>query len=236
MVMLEPYEKLSEVYDKDWGKYSLRYLPIIEHLATEVTIAPSSAIDIACGTGNLVSALSDSYSVVGSDISDHMIHIAREKHPNSAFLVSDMAELRLDREFGLVLCPFDSINYITSFEKLSRVMRRVHALLSDSGWFLFDFNTEHLMIDKHHGSLERELNGLEFTQTCIYHRDTRSAETVFDFGAAGREIHTQRAYSYSEMRTVLEACGLAVLHALDLYDDSQLKDRSYKVMFQCRKA
>jgi len=235
MKMLKPYEKLAEFYSEDWGNFSLKYVDIIDRLAREVTIEPKSAIDIACGTGNLISALSSNYSVIGADISESMIKIAKANYPNLTFSVSDMAEIKIKRKFGLVLCPFDSINYIVSYNKMKKTMRNVFSLLSDDGYFLFDFNTEHLMKDKHHGTIERHINDVRFTQSCLYNPKSKMAGTIFDFGNSEREVHLQRPYSYSEMKTLLEESGLIIFHAFDLFDNSELKERSYKIMIQCRK-
>ena len=77
-----------------------------------------------------------------------MIKIAIANYPNLIFLVSDMAEIEFKREFGIVLCPFDSINYVVSYDNMKKTLRNVRSLLSADGYFLFDFNTEYLMIDK----------------------------------------------------------------------------------------
>ena len=235
MKILKPYERLAELYDKDWGDFSLKYVDIIHRLGLKITITPKTAIDIACGTGNLISVLSENFSVVGSDISESMIEIARAKYPKLTFIVSDMAEIKPRGKFGLVLCPFDSINYTLSLDALRRAFQNVFTLLSDDGVFLFDFNTERLMKDKHRGIVKREVYDVKFTQTCIYHPIKKIAETVFDFGNSEREIHLQKPYSFSDIKTLLEKIGFELLYASDMFEDTEVKEGSYKIMIQCRK-
>jgi ubiquinone/menaquinone biosynthesis C-methylase UbiE len=66
------------LYDKDWGKFSLYYVNIIEHLKDKYNLKINSILDITCGTGDLVYELSIEYDAMGSDISPHMINTARK--------------------------------------------------------------------------------------------------------------------------------------------------------------
>ena len=49
-----PYEKLSKIYDKFWGTFSLGYLPFIRDIASHPGYR---VLDIACGTGCLALCL-----------------------------------------------------------------------------------------------------------------------------------------------------------------------------------
>jgi 2-polyprenyl-3-methyl-5-hydroxy-6-metoxy-1,4-benzoquinol methylase len=84
--MLKPYQKLADYYYDEWGNFSLQYLQLIDYISSECGFWPESILDIACGTGNLVSALgSMGKQIVGCDISLQMIAIAKKTTPVSNF-------------------------------------------------------------------------------------------------------------------------------------------------------
>jgi len=119
--MIKPYERVAVLYDKEeWGKFSLKYLDILNDLKNRYNFIPNSILDISCGTGDLVNELSKEYEVVGSDISAEMINVAKKKYPHLIFYVSDMVDLSLENKFDLILSPFDSVNYIIRQNNLER--------------------------------------------------------------------------------------------------------------------
>ncbi|MBN2351415.1 MAG: methyltransferase domain-containing protein [Spirochaetales bacterium] len=233
---MKPYEKLAEVYEREeWGKFSLRYVEILRNLQSRFHFDVESILDISCGTGLLVSALSGSYTVAGSDISQAMILQARKRYPDIQFHVADMASLRLSDKFDLILSCFDSINYLTGNNHLTRSFRNVHRLLHRPGYFLFDFNTDELYEDKHHGTFERNSGGVRFKQICEYDTVKRLATTVFDFGAGIKEVHTQRAYGYDEIESSLLNNGFEIKYSFDVYKNTPLTDASYKILLLAEK-
>jgi len=156
--MIKPYERLAELYDKEeWGKFSIKYIDILDDLKNKYNFIPNSILDISCGIGDLVNELSKEYKVVGSDRSAEMINIAKKKYPNLKFYVSDMADLSLENKFDLILSPFDSVNYIIRQNNLGRAFKNIYYLLNEDGYFLFDFNTDKLFEDKHTAEQWKEM-------------------------------------------------------------------------------
>ena len=67
-------------------------------------------LDLASGTGDLVKILNDEYNnldikLIGTDISENMINIAREKCPNNIFYIMDCSKLEFDDNY---------VNHITA--------------------------------------------------------------------------------------------------------------------------
>ena len=233
---MKPYEKLAELYDgAEWGKFSLGYVEILHTLQSRFRLGIDSILDISCGTGSLVNALSTSFKVVGSDISQSMIRQARKRYPGLQFRVADMAGLRLSEKFDLILSCFDSINYLTEQNHVNRSFRNIHRLLNTLGYFLFDFNTDELYADKHHGIFERSSGGVRFKQICEYDKTKRLATTIFDFGAGKKEIHTQRAYRYEEIESFLRNNGFEIKFSYDINKKTPLTDTSYKILLLAEK-
>ncbi len=102
-----------------------------------------SALDLACGTGILCRVLrSGGIDAAGADLSEGMIAVAREDHPEIPFEVADMVTYRPERTFDLVTCTGDSLNHITELSDVAQVFRNVYDMLSPGGFFIFDLLNE----------------------------------------------------------------------------------------------
>ena len=104
-----------------------------------VEIAPGERIlDLACGNGRHVRALTDSgHPVVGMDLSRDLL----EEAGNSGWFVrGDMRAIPFETEsFGAVLSFFTSFGYFKEKSEDLRVLKEVHRVLCPGGWFLLDF-------------------------------------------------------------------------------------------------
>ncbi|MBN2440459.1 MAG: class I SAM-dependent methyltransferase [Spirochaetales bacterium] len=233
--MLKPYEKLSTLYDENWSQFSLKYLDVLSYLKEEYDVNPESILDIACGTGYLCSRLKHSYNVMGSDISEHMINIAQKNYPDIRFIISDMKDISIDKKFDLILCPFDSINYVIKENHIKKTIRRIYDLLTEKGYFLFDFNSMQLFTDLHKGIINRNVKGVEFKQILKYDSKSRRATTIFDFRDGVTETHIQKAYSFQEMKDYLVDNGFKILYTRDLFNNMQVTPNAYKILILAQK-
>jgi SAM-dependent methyltransferase len=102
-----------------------------------------TVLELGCGSGSMLELLSRHYSCDGVDLSKSMLRIARAKAPKARLHHGDICAFELKRRFDVVLCPFDTINHVTSFAKWKRVFARAHQHLSPGGVFIFDVNTEY---------------------------------------------------------------------------------------------
>ena len=109
----------------------------------EQKLAVFSCLDLACGTGILCGILAgEGMEVCGTDISEGMIRIAREKYPDIPFSVEDMTRWQPERRWDLVTCTGDALNHILEPEKLQKVFCSVRKALHPGGWFVFDILRE----------------------------------------------------------------------------------------------
>ena len=77
---LQIYERLSDVYDLDWGSWSYQYVDVVKRQLRTMGIAKARILDLACGTGSLALELVGlGHTVLGVDISPNMIKVARLK-------------------------------------------------------------------------------------------------------------------------------------------------------------
>ena len=213
---LRMYERLSRVYDLDWGDFALQYVDLIEELLTRESNHIAHILDIACGTGTLlIELVRRGHSGFGIDQSPEMIERARNKAkglPNIGFGVQNITGLHMSEGFDLISCTFDSLNYVIKMEKVQKVFHGVALHLRNQGYFIFDSNTYRQYMNNHNFAQAYELDGVQFIQRMKYDPQKRLARTVFEFSSGEREVHVQRPYGFSELKPMLKCAGLNVVH------------------------
>jgi SAM-dependent methyltransferase len=220
--MTKIYERLSQIYDLDWGAFAPHYVPIIQRLLGERGITQARVLDLACGTGSLALVLAKhGHTVLGIDASPQMVEVASVKAANSSrvnFDVQDMVYFQVVGEFDLVTCTFDSVNYLLEPAQVSEMLKRVAAVLRPSGVFIFDSNTEATYISHHGDIYRRELGGESFVQALKYDRVAGEVTITFEFADGTEEVHRQRPYGLPELRRPLLEAGLHMMHAWSGFD------------------
>lgn len=136
------YDRWQLSYGKE---YSTLIFPRLLATLRALKIAPSSMVDIACGTGSLALMLAEKgWTVWGIDGSDKMIAQARAKFMKNeragSFLVQDMRQMELPERVSLATCFYDSLNHLTLRRDLIQTLRRIQAVLEPGGYVVFDVN------------------------------------------------------------------------------------------------
>jgi SAM-dependent methyltransferase len=211
---IRPYDKFSCVYSQGWGSYSPRYATII-YRSKEWGLEARSIWDVSCGTGNLLERLQEDddagrLDLAGSDISEPMLEQAGKRIPTIPLTHGDMATIDMGRTFDLIVCAFDSINYMQTASDVTRTFHNIYRHLRPNGLFLFDFNTPELFRDLHNRLLTHEYDGIVFRHIMEWEEAGSIAVTIFDFGDGEPEIHRQRAYTYAEMEGLVYSAGFEI--------------------------
>jgi SAM-dependent methyltransferase len=100
-----------------------------------------SLLELGCGSGSILAGLQQFRSLVGLDRSPQMLATARRKVPRARFVQADMTTFELGERFDIVICVFDTLNHLVSFDAWCSLFERVRAHLRDGGLFVFDVNT-----------------------------------------------------------------------------------------------
>jgi SAM-dependent methyltransferase len=212
---LRSYERLSNVYDLDWGDFSLQYVEIIQQLLEQRHIHRAHILDLACGTGTLIAALlKRGHVCFGFDLSPEMIEIAKDKvkgYTDIDFEIQDIQNLQLEKRFDLVTCTFDSLNYLTDLASVRKLFLSVASLLDAGGLFIFDSNTKVMYRNNDGYSHAYEFSKVRLIQRMCYDTKNNLAETVFEFADGNREIHHQRPYGLKELKPLLKRTRFAIV-------------------------
>lgn len=195
----QSYKKFAYFYDAIYrGRFYNDYAAFIAKIIKERRIKKPFILDIACGTGLLIKNLKKKFQFIeGFDSSKEMLAIAKEKNKGIKFYNQNMVNFDTRKKYNVIVCTFDSINYITNKKDLESVFKQVLVHLGPNGIFIFDFNT----VNKNIMS--------KFTKGNItYFNEIKDKlwSIILEIKAEGktyREIHQERLYSLGDMRLAL---------------------------------
>jgi SAM-dependent methyltransferase len=99
-------------------------------------------LELACGTANAAEILVyRGYEVDACDGSPQMLNIANKKPLKPNLFLSDMTAPLPQKDYDLIFCLFDSINYLLESKQISLLLDNVHTALKPGGIFIFDIST-----------------------------------------------------------------------------------------------
>jgi cyclopropane fatty-acyl-phospholipid synthase-like methyltransferase len=129
------YDALADAYLATFGRSSVRTHWLNEF--TQLLTAPGRILDLGCGAGEPVArSLGDAgFDVVGVDVSERQIRLARQKLPSATFHHGDMMGIELPPASFDGVAAFYSINHLPRAE-YSRLFRKVDEWLKPGGLFI----------------------------------------------------------------------------------------------------
>ena len=246
------YSAFGEIYDRvmrdvDYDSWSQHVL----NLAKKFDIRVHKILELACGTGSLALRLASmGYDVTGVERSGMMLELAREKLGDAGLKIplhtgtmESIASLKLDNDFDLVTCLYDSLNYLLDEEEVERCFEGVYDCIRPGGAFIFDVTTEYNLLHNFCGYTFAE-NFDEYSYIWendydLVNKICTSKVTVFK-KTQGRfvkslENHTQKVYGLKFLTDLLKETGYDVL---GMFNDLTLKppmEKCERIHFVCRK-
>ncbi len=134
------YGEFAKFYDQVMGDRS----PLIERVRGYVEHylpAAESLLELGCGTGAVLAGLAPALRVTGVDLSPEMLASAVRNVATASLVEADITTFSLGTRFDVVICVFDTLNHVPTFDSWRKVFGQVHAHLADGGLFVFDVNT-----------------------------------------------------------------------------------------------
>jgi SAM-dependent methyltransferase len=138
---MNSYDTFANYYDAVVGQRE-EIAVFLRKLIQRYAPRAKTILELGCGSGSMLKILSKHYASTGIDQSAGMIALAKKKAPKAKVSVGDITNFNLKQRFDAVICPFDTINHVTSFAAWKRVFANAHAHLNPGGVFIFDVNTE----------------------------------------------------------------------------------------------
>ena len=155
---MNEYKKFSYYFDEVASSldYDL-WLEFIEpYLKNGATI-----LDLACGSGTLLTMLKlKGYDCEGLDLSSDIIDIANEKakinHLRIPYYVEDMTDFNLNKQYDMITCFFDSVNFLKTKEDIDNMFTCVKKHLKKGGLFIFDIFSETMFKEYDNNLIEED--------------------------------------------------------------------------------
>ena len=212
------YDVLME--DADYDGRTEYILSLFERFNAK----PKVLLDLACGTGEFSNRMAKKgISVIGVDISEEMLSIARQKSDeqgnNILYVCQDAACLELYSKVDGAICCLDSLNHIIDYDKFCKAISRVACYLRDNGLFIFDLNT----VYKHRevlgdNTFVMDEEGVYCVWQNFFNPEDNTVDICLDFFEAQGENYkrssediTERAYTESEISEALQKAGFEIL-------------------------
>lgn len=119
--------------------------PYLDQLPPEKTLFPKyiqsgdAVLDLGCGAGWTTAHIHKvTDRVIGTDLSEVMIEVARQKHAGIEFRVMDASRFDLpDGSFDVVVFSYNGLCYLYPEEKRTASIREIHRVLKPGGKFIF---------------------------------------------------------------------------------------------------
>ena len=145
---LAQYSSFAEYYEK----YTLSNKKYFAHWHTFIIEKyelihkkpPATLLDIACGTATISKRIKKSFPEIqidACDIAPEMLDNAKNCN-NITLFQADMRTLRLIKLYDLVICTFDSVNYLRTEADFMNMLKSVWKCLKPKGILIFDVSTK----------------------------------------------------------------------------------------------
>ena len=228
------YQNFAEIYDYLMNNedYDL-WVDNIVSIFSRYDFQPRKILELAWGTGNITTRLyKKGYSIIGTDVSDHMLEIANEKTIDEnlriRYINQDMRNITYNKKVDCVISICDGINYIINKDELIKTFSSVANILNHKGLFIFDISTlykyesiignniftENFEFFSYVWDNEYDIDNrlLTFSLTTFILSDDNLFERFI-------EVHKQKAHTIDEIREVLDQS----FEVLGIYIEDALK-------------
>lgn len=140
--MIQGYqEDLAYIHDVGFGAFSSESAPGLLEILRQKGIEKGLVVDLGCGSGIWAKALTQAdYEVLGIDISDAMLDLAREKAPKATFQNASLLRVELPK-CDAVTSIGECLNYQFDEHELGDIKElfaRIYDTLRQGGVFIFD--------------------------------------------------------------------------------------------------
>lgn len=238
---VRPYEKLAFIYDHLMSHVDYRFwAEYTQDLIQKWNPQARTLLDVACGTGNLLEQMRVfSYKLFGCDYSFPMVLQAAKKPAlrDVPLWQNDMVHPATKRQMDVVLCLYDSINYVMEEEKIAAFLKMSTDILSPQGILIFDICTERNSLNYFFNYYDHDENeNFSYDRWSHYNRKKKIQFTEFKIRTKNDpvtyyEVHEQRIYSTSTFLRLIKYSPLRILSVYDGFSFDQPHTKSNRIHF-----
>lgn len=245
---MEAYKEFAAIYDElinsdiDYNQWSKKIIELIHNYG----IDKNDYLDLACGTGNMTALIAPFFkNSFGADMSEDMLIEADDKlrklKTKVNFICQDMRFLNFNRNFDLITCCLDSLNYITDIDDLEKTFKVVSNHLKQKGLFIFDMNSYYKLTEII-GNNIFNFNSEDVVYIWENSLEDDIVNMFLTFFVKNGELyerfdeeHAERAYSEEVIERVLKKCNLEIIKKMDNYSTEQINENTERIVYITRK-
>ncbi|MBQ6474698.1 MAG: class I SAM-dependent methyltransferase [Clostridia bacterium] len=213
------YQALAEIYDQLMDDVDReRWCGYLVSLLHERGVNGGRILDAACGTGEMTyRLLRAGFDVTGSDRSEEMLRIARERLRGSGkrcmLIRQDLTRIEMPGPVDAVSCACDGVNYLTDESAVRAFFEGAYNALKDGGVLLFDISSASKLRGMDGQFYAEDRGQIAYIWNNRMEGDLLKMDLTFfterDDGLYVRmdETHTQRAHDENKLHGMLEDAG-----------------------------
>ncbi|GET35810.1 class I SAM-dependent methyltransferase [Microseira wollei] len=213
-------EDLAYIHDVGFGTFATQSAPGLLEILRQKGIEKGLIVDLGCGSGIWAKSLTEAgYNVLGIDISDAMIDLARKKAPKANFQTASLLKVEIPK-CNAVTSIGECLNYQFDEHGLTEIKQlfaRIYEALRPGGLFIFDIlQPGSLTVSNPH---QTYYEGEEWAILLEKEEDKKSSTltrkmTIFrqvgELYRKSEEIHSVRLYKSAEIAKELRQVGFRV--------------------------
>jgi SAM-dependent methyltransferase len=237
------YDPFALIYNSTIAEdFCRRAWPVIEHLLLKQLPSCARILDLCCGSGQMARELGRcGYRVVGLDVSEQMIQLARQNAPAALFFLADARNFHLIGDFDAVLSSFNSLSHASTVDELQSIFRNARYVLGPGAPMLFDLSMEEAYTSKWRGSFGDAHDELAWIVCSTYDSLTKQARngiSLFRRQGTAWDRHdfsiSQKCHSESDIRAALFNSGFTDIRCYDAERDLHMQHEAGRSYFLCR--
>lgn len=207
----------------------------------------SKLLDLCCGFGRHTFEISNltNCQIVGLDLSDDYLAIAREKYSasNIKYVKGDMRDIQIESKFDAVTNLFTSFGFFENDVENEMVIQQANKVLNNGGLFLLDFENRFSFVLNDVLKKEYYWRQLDDNKFCLIYnnydlineREIFSARIIEDGKEKIKVGYNIRLYSLPELKNMLKRNGFELVEYWGDFDKSEYSINSRRLITLWRK-
>ena len=147
---MQSQTNIIDYYNKTAENYAVQFINELSHKHFDSLLLQAFAaenrlkgklIDLGCGPGQTTKYLFDCgfTNLIGTDLSEEMIRVAKHIHPQLIFEVADMLSLPYTNDhFGAAVAFYSIVHF--DYHQVKKAFTEIKRVLMNDGEFLFSFH------------------------------------------------------------------------------------------------
>lgn len=196
-------------------------------------------LELGCGTGNYLKIfLEKGYNIMGVDLSEEMLEVAREKC-DCELLQGDIRDFKIDKKFDVILIMFDVLSYVNDNEGVVKTLENVREHLNEGGQLIFQvWNGLGVLYDKpEKRTREIETGDIKIIREVVpvLKAEKQVVDVNYKYLITNKkggkveeinETHSMRFFFPQEIKYFLETCGFETLTLSDFMNTNKKVDET----------